>query len=91
VVEHDELEAVEQRFGEMQVATNSRGFCVAITRKPSRARSSPRRGTASRRSSMAGSSTFCTPSGSRFSSFTSRMPPARIASTSGPGTKESRP
>ena len=67
----------------------STGFCVAMTWKPSAARTSPMWGTITRRSSSAGSSTFCTDSGMRLSSLMKSTEPSRMARTSGPGKNDS--
>ena len=73
------------------MATYSTGFCVATTWNPSTARTSPMCGSCSSRSSSAGSSTFCTLSGIRFSSLMNSTLPSRIASTSGPAKNASSP
>ncbi len=69
----------------------STGFCVAMTWKPSAARTSPMRGTMSKRSSSAGSSTFCTPSGILLSSLMKSTAPCRMACSNGPAKKDSSP
>ena len=74
------------------MATYSTGFCVATTWKPSTARTSPMCGSCRRRSSSAGSSTFCTLSGMRLSSLmNSTRALAHGLRPAGPAKKASSP